>query len=196
MATSTGETVGRAEGPAERENGGIEEDELFDVLANQRRRYALHALQGHADAEIGPLAERVAAWENDIAVAEVNSAERKRVYTALQQTHLPKMDGAGVVDFDKNRGVVEPTEAFEDATVYMDVVRGREIPWSQYYLALSAVAAALLAAVWVNAYPFSALPDLAWGVFAVVAFCVSSLVHYYYARGNRLGAGESPPELG
>jgi len=166
------------------------------VLANQRRRYALHALQGQPTAELGPLAERVAAWENDIDVAEVNSAERKRVYTALQQTHLPKMDGAGVVDFDKNRGVIEPTDDFEDATVYMDVVRGREIPWSQYYMALSAVAAALLAAVAVNAYPFVLLPDFAWGVFAVVAFTVSSLVHYYHARGNRLGAGETPIELG
>jgi hypothetical protein len=172
------------------------EDDLFDVLANRRRRYAVHALKReHGETDIGDVAEQVAAWEYDVDVEQVSYDERKRVYTALQQSHLPKMDDAGVVDFDKNRGTVEPTDALGDVEVYMDVVRGHEIPWSVYYLGLSGVGASLMAAVWLGAWPFALVPDVAWGVAVVAMFAVSAAAHTYYARGQRIGESEDPPEL-
>jgi len=172
------------------------QDELFDVLSNRRRRYAVHALEReHGPVELGDVAEQVAAWEYDVDVEQVSYDERKRVYTALQQSHLPMMDDAGVVEFDKNRGTVEATPALEDVEVYMDVVRGHEIPWSVYYLGLSGVAASLMAAVWVNAWPFSLFPDAAWGVAVVAMFAVSAVAHTYYARGQRIGETEDPPGL-
>jgi hypothetical protein len=90
---------------------------------------------------------------------------------------------------------VEPTPALEDVRVYMDVVQGREIPWSDYYLGLSGVAVTLLSAVAVDAWPFAALPDLAWGMAAVAAFGVSAVVHRHYARRSALGRGPEPTEL-
>jgi hypothetical protein len=172
------------------------EDELFDVLANRRRRYAVHALDDADGAtEIGDVAEQVAAWEYGVDVEQVSYEERKRVYTALQQSHFPMMDDAGVVDFDKNRGTVEPTESLDDVEVYMDVVQGNEIPWSVYYLGLSGVAASLMAAVWTGTWPFALLPDVAWGVAVTAMFGVSAVAHTYYARGQRIGASDEPPEL-
>lgn len=172
----------------------VTEDELFEVLSNRRRRYAVHALKG-ADApkELGTLAERVAAWEYDVDLDEVDHRQRKRVYTALQQSHLPKMDTAGVVDFDKQRGLVEPTEALADVDVYLEVVGGSEIPWSEYYLGLSGVSAALLAATWLGAWPFALLSPMAVALFVVVAFTVSALAHRYYS--TTLGSTDGPPEL-
>ncbi|AUX08759.1 hypothetical protein AArcSl_1124 [Halalkaliarchaeum desulfuricum] len=170
------------------------------MLANRRRRYALHALKRDAEGadgqvDLGTLAEQVAAWENEVDPGEVSYDERKRVYTALQQSHLPKMDEVGIVSFNKDRGVVEPTPAMDDVEIYMDVIHGNEIPWSEYYLGLSVVSAALYAAVWIGVYPFTLLPDLSWGVFIVVAFLVSSLAHRYYTSEMRLGTGEMPPEM-
>ncbi|AHG02558.1 hypothetical protein HALDL1_02110 [Halobacterium sp. DL1] len=177
-------------------SSGPTEDELFEVLSSRRRRYALHVLKGtESPVEIGDVAEQVAAWEYDTEVAKVSYDERKRVYTALQQSHLPKMDDANVVQFDKNRGLVEPTPALEDVEVYMDVVKGNEIPWSTYYLGLSAVAATLMLAVAVNVWPFTMLPDLAWGVATVAGFAVSAVAHRYYARQSELGSGEQPVEV-
>ncbi|WP_336038247.1 DUF7344 domain-containing protein [Halobacterium yunchengense] len=175
----------------------LSEDELFDVLANRRRRYAVHALKAEGEtAELGDVAEQVAAWEYGVDVEAVSYDERKRVYTALQQSHLPMMDDAGVVDFDKNRGTVEPTAALEDVEVYMDVVQGHEIPWSVYYLGLSGVAASLTAAVWLNAWPFALLSDVAWLVAVVAMFAASAVAHTYYSRGQRIGETDEPPELG
>ncbi|MFC7185850.1 DUF7344 domain-containing protein [Halorubrum yunnanense] len=185
------------------DGGGVEpttevsEDELFDVLANQRRRFAVHLLKrGEKDRiEIGDMAEQIAAWENGIDTAEITGNERKRVYTALQQSHLPKMDDAGVVDFNKDRGVVEPTPALQNVDLYMDVVEGKEIPWSDYYLGLSGVAAALTGAVWLGAWPFVLLPNMAWTVAIVVAFAFSAITHKYYTTEMKVGEPEEPPEL-
>ena len=185
------------------DGGGVEpttevsEDELFDVLANQRRRFAVHLLKREEKdrVEIGDMAEQIAAWENGIDTAEITGDERKRVYTALQQSHLPKMDDAGVVDFNKDRGVVEPTPAIQNVDLYMDVVEGKEIPWSTYYLGLSGVAVALTGAVWLGAWPFILLPDMAWTVAIVVAFAFSAITHKYYTAEMKVGEPEEPPEL-
>ena len=173
------------------------EDELFDLLSNQRRRFAVHALsrQPEAEVELSTLAERVAAWENDVDHTELDYAERKRVYTALQQSHLPRMDQAGVVHFDKDRGVVEASSVLDDAEIFLEVVRGREIPWSKYYIGLSATAIALLGAVAVEAAPFDGVPTIGWFTAVVTAFTVSAFAHWYYDQQNRLGSKERPPEL-
>jgi len=183
---------GRAEPTRE-----VSEDELFDVLANQRRRFALHLLKKEGDETIaiGDMAEQIAAWENGIDTTEITGSERKRVYTALQQSHLPMMDDAGVVRFNKNRGTVEPTPALQDVDLYMDVVEGREIPWSTYYVGLSGVAAALAGAVWLDTWPFTLLPEFAWTVAIVVAFLFSALAHKYYTAEMKVGEPDEPPEL-
>ncbi|MFB6112800.1 MAG: hypothetical protein ABEJ58_01700 [Halodesulfurarchaeum sp.] len=174
----------------------LSKDDLYEVLSNRRRRYTVHALQGNdGPMEIGTIAEKVAAWENGIERNRLSYDERKRVYTALQQTHLPKMEEKGVVEYEKNRGIVKPTSALEDVDVYMEIIQGREIPWSQYYVGLSVVSTALLGAVALNAWPFTLLPDMAWAVFIVVTFLVSSLGHWYYSTTLGASDGDPPPEL-
>lgn len=44
----------------------MDRDEVFHVLRNRRRRYTLHYLRREERAEIGDIAEQVAAWENEI----------------------------------------------------------------------------------------------------------------------------------
>ncbi len=175
----------------------ISKEDVFDVLSNQRRRFVVHLLKrddGHTVA-IGDMAEQIAAWEYDIDVAEINADQRKRVYTALQQSHLPKLDETGLVEFNRTKGVVEPTQAIDNVDVYLDVVEGTEIPWSEYYIGLSSVAASLLAAVWIGAWPFVLLSDLAWTLAIVVAFAFSALAHKYYTAQMKIGRNEKPPEL-
>ena len=175
-------------------DGGLEA-ELFEVLSNQRRRFAVYAVSGEDEVELGTLAERIAAWENEQPVEQVTSDERKRVYTALQQSHLPKLAEAGLIDYDDRAGLVRPRPEIEEYDVYMEVVGGREIPWNEYYLGLSGVAAALTAAVWLGAWPFTLLPDVAWLTAVTVAFVVSAAAHTYLSSVTELGADGTPPEV-
>ena len=173
----------------------LSEDELFEMLSNARRRYVMHTLIREGDrVDVGSLSEQIAAWEDDRTLDEITSKDRKRVYTALQQTHLPKMDRAGVIDYDHNRGTVAPTQELENVEIYMDVVRGREIPWSDYYIGLTALIAIVLGGTALGIAPFTAVPSTAWMAFVVVTLAVSAVAHRYFSRRNRLGLTAEPPE--
>ncbi|MDQ2052488.1 hypothetical protein RBH26_18655 [Natronolimnohabitans sp. A-GB9] len=88
----------------------LEPDEIFHILQTSRRRRVLEHLEGGDEpVTVRTLAERIAARENDTTVENLTSDQRQRVYISLYQTHLPKLDTAGVVDYDKNRGTVEST---------------------------------------------------------------------------------------
>lgn len=144
---------------------------------------------------LGNLAEQIAAWENDISTAELTSAQRKRVYTALQQFHLRKLAATGFIEYDSREGTVSLTEAADSLDVYLDVVAKDDIPWSRYYLGLSGLCLALVAGVWLEIPPFGALSGLAWAAFVALLFTGSSLVHAYRSRRLRLGSDGPPPEF-
>ena len=174
----------------------VSRDDLFQVLSNSRRRYAVQLLEYEEDTiELGSMATQIAAWENGHEVAEVTGTERKRVYTSLQQQHLPKMDELGIVEFNKNRGTVEPAPALEEVDLYLDVVSGKEIPWSEYYLGLSFVCAGLVAAVGIGVWPLAALSPFSWLVFVVVVFIFSAVAHNYYTYQMGAADDKRPPTL-
>jgi hypothetical protein len=83
----------------------LDADTVYRLLTNERRRMVIRALAS-ADAvdgvPIGTLASRLAAEENDVAIGEVTSQQRKRVYVSLYQTHLPTLLDADAVGGDTN----------------------------------------------------------------------------------------------
>lgn len=171
-------------------------DTMYELLSNQRRRYAIHYLKYQDESvPIGMLAERIAAWENEIPDAEVTCEQRKSAYTALQQHHLPKLDDAGLVSFNRQRGLVAPGDALDKVDIYTEVVQDGDFSWSQYYLGLSVVTGLVLGGVWAGVTPLTALPDIAWGIFCVTAFAVSAAVHFTATRGMKLGTDKQPPEV-
>jgi DNA-binding transcriptional ArsR family regulator len=187
-----------AEPSAERvaEDDPLSRDEVFEVLSNRRRRCVLHHLRRRGETvALGDLAEVVAAWENDRPIRELTSDERKRLYTALQQFHLPKMDETGLLEYDRDRGTVSLAETACDLDVYLDVVPEHEIPWSRYYLGLSALNVLLVAGLWLDLYPLTLLPDLAWIACFAVIFVGSAVAHTCHDRRMRLGAEDAPPDL-
>ena len=182
--------------PAVSDPPQLNQTEVFDILSNDRRRHALHYLLASDEGtDIGELSEQIAAWENDESLEQVTSDERRRVYVSLHQTHLPRMDDAGILQYENSRDTIELTERGESLQVYMEVVEGNDIPWSEFYLGLSALAASLTAALWVDAAPFGVLPDLAWMAAVVLLFGVTSAVHVYYAEQRRLGSDGAPPDV-
>ncbi|WP_276260835.1 DUF7344 domain-containing protein [Haloglomus litoreum] len=169
-------------------------DELFDLLSNSRRRYAWHYLkscEGREAIPLGEVAEQVAAWENDKRVGELDTAERKRVYTSLQQQHLPRMDRADIVDFEDNE--IRLADRADEFDVYIDIVDDDDIPWSEYYLGLGAVCAALITAVWVTGIRLPFVSGLGWAAIVVLAFVGSAAVHVYIDHRRKLGQYEEPP---
>ncbi|WP_251343082.1 DUF7344 domain-containing protein [Haloplanus halophilus] len=174
----------------------LSKDTIFSMLSNQRRRYVLYYLHRNpGTVELRDLAERIAAWENDVSVADLNYKQRKRVYTSLHQTHLPKLDEAGIVDYDRDRGTISLADRASELDVYLEVVGEHDVPWCDFYLGLSAVALLFLLAAWLDVFPFSALPDLAFAGVIVILFVVSAGANSYLARRNRIGGRNTPLDV-
>lgn len=193
-ATEQPQTQGGPSIDEPEKTGSIERDELFHILRNKRRRFALHHLKhGDEAVDVGDLATQIAAWENEREVEEVTSKQRRRVYNALQQTHVPELEEAGIIEVDRRE--IELTEKSEELDIYLEVVSGRDIPWSEYYLALGAVSLAVLVVVWLNIGPFAPIPGAAAGMFVAVAFIVSASANYYYQRDSLVGEPKQPPEI-
>jgi DNA-binding transcriptional ArsR family regulator len=174
----------------------LSKDVLFDILSNPRRRHALHFLkQRGGPAEVGEMAETLAAWEHGTAVEAISSKQRKRVYTSLYQSHLPKMQRAGIVDYDRPRGVVDLKPAAEELEIHLEVVGGNDVPWSVFHFGLAGLFAGVVLALAVGTFPFTLVSPVAWmGTFAGL-FLVSAAVHVALDRRSALGTSLRPPDV-
>lgn len=179
----------------ENSDAQLSTDTVFKTLGNRRRRYTLHYLRRKdTPVPIRELSEQLAAWEHGKERVAVTPKERKRLYTALHQTHLPNMDSLGVVEYDRNRGVVSLTEHTEEFDIYLDVVPRRDLPWSQFYLALGAVLSALVTIAMLGIAPFDALGGFVYALGVCAVLVVTAAYHTLRDRRLLLGSTELPPD--
>jgi hypothetical protein len=159
MSTHTPVSV-QPETPESVETSMLPRDEIFHLLQNKRRRLVLRYLTEHGDdIEMREVAEQVAAWENDTTVAGLTSDARQRVYIALYQSHLPKLDENGVIEYDRNRGTIEPCTPLTQLEPYLpETAKQTEVEdgdgenatpwkWNDYYLGLAMISVLSVLAV-------------------------------------------------
>jgi predicted transcriptional regulator len=179
------------------EQASFSQDDVLEMLSNQRRRFVVHALkQENEPISVSELAERVASWEYDKPIEHLNHRERKRVRNALRQFHLSKMADYGFIEYDAARGTVSLTERAREENFYVDSLTGGDIPWGLYYLGFSVLATVGMVGSVVGVPPFSWVTGGTMGACIVAALLVSSIGHFYdnYYR-MRLGARDTPSEV-
>lgn len=180
---------------ADADGGDLSRDAIFEILSNQRRRFALHYLRGCEEpTSLSDLVQAVAAWENDVGPEELDYKQRKRTYTSLYQTHLPKMADSGVIEYGRSRDDIRLTERATALDAYLEATPEGAFAWQKYYLALAAAGATLLTAQVAGAYPLSSVPTVAISGVIVAAFFVSSLAHVYRTERSRADQGPASPE--
>lgn len=87
----------------QRADTGVENPEdlplgvVTEMLLSRRRRLLLDYLDSHPEATFSEVVEYVTREEVGLGYG---TKERKRVYVALYQNHAPKLDDAGVIEFD------------------------------------------------------------------------------------------------
>ena len=170
--------------------------DVFDVLSNRRRQYALHHLKQRSDhrASLTELSRCVTAWEQGTDPDELTYQDRKSAHTSLSQFHLPKMRDAGLVEFDPDDGVVRLTDTGARVEVYLETVSGNELPWHRYFLLLSVFSASVVVAAVVGVPLIDAVPGIVIAELVAAAFLCSSLVFLYDSRYRmRVGSAGPPP---
>lgn len=80
---------------------------VCELISNARRRAVIQHIRelgGEQTVKMGDLARTIAGEEHDIPPATVSAEQRKTVYVSLLQNHLPKLDSAGVIDWNDRSG--------------------------------------------------------------------------------------------
>jgi hypothetical protein len=148
-------------------------EEIFDVLQNDRRRRVIDELCSHVgQATVRGLSERIAASETGESPPPRKA--RKSVYSSLVQTHLPKLDARGIVEYDPDRKTVVLDDGAEEAKLYLEVVSPYGITWMSYYRSVAVVSMLIIIATELNAPGVVAVPDLLWPVLFLLLVVAST----------------------
>lgn len=143
-------------------------DEVFDILRNSRRRAVISYLfENDGQASVKELTQHVASDEYDVPLGETTPDQHKRVYTALYQCHLERLDDFGVVDFDRDEKQVSLDAAAPQVAAYL---RGDETSSAaRLELVAAAGVAALVSIGVVGVGPLATLPMTTWAFITVLA---------------------------
>ena len=175
------------------ESDSLTSNEVFEILSNHRRRMVLYFLRKDGtEITVKELAEKIAAAENEVAVEDLTSQQRKRVYVSLYQTHLPKMEQTNVIDYDEDEGIVRLTDRTRSVDQYLTKEEPSRYPWTLHYVVLAVLGGTFVVLSWLGAPIFGAVPPL-WPAVATLALYLASVAVHFWAYRNR--RGEIPAEL-
>lgn len=172
----------------------LPEDDIHDILSNDRRRRTIKELQNClGEVSLRDLTEMIAEAETGQVPAPRDV--RQSVYNSLHQTHLPKLDEQGIIEYDSDRKTILLTEKSRHIDIYTEVVTRYGITWSQYYrtLGILALLVSFLAAL--DAPFFSTVDTALWVGGFLGMFVLSSVAQLWSRRWlyfrqllSRLGA--------
>lgn len=161
----------------------LPESEIYEILANRRRRATIRQLTDGAHPTAVGLHELSAA----VAAAEAGTsppprALRESVYSSLHQTHLPKLEKLGVVRYDRETAAVSLQSRARDLNVYMSVTTPYGITWDEYYRGLAAMALTLVVSALAGVPVVSVVDPLLWASGSLLVLAVSISVQLWAAR--------------
>lgn len=129
----------------------LTKDEVFEVLSSSRRRrilYHLHRRGGSA--ELRTLARDAAIDETG---ESFDDDDVKRFYISLYQTHVPRLEEAGVVEYDSDTQSVTLTDRVEIIARMLNYDAGANRQWALYYAALALLGGLLTVGQLIGAMP-------------------------------------------
>jgi len=147
----------------QRSASALSRERVEHALYNLRRRYVVYYLsRNDGIANLDELSTQVAAWENDAPTDSVPDDRWKSVYSALHQTHLPKLEEIGLLWYDRERTRVELTPRGRNLTLYLASDGFTASPWPHRYLLVCALGALVGVLLWLHVSPVADLAPLAW----------------------------------
>ncbi|WP_117595018.1 DUF7344 domain-containing protein [Haloprofundus halophilus] len=156
----------------------LSEADVHDVLRNDRRRLTLERLAETGEETVRDLSEHIGAIESGEDPPPRNV--RQSVYISLHQTHLPKLDDLGVVDYDDNSKNVSLEGNADRVLAYMRF-SGTDDPDAPPYALGIGVLGLLFIALWMS-LPDTVGPVVAAGCALLFAVLTAYEAHTYLSR--------------
>lgn len=158
-------------------------DTVFELLSNTRRRMVLYYLRRYGGSVgVQELVGEIAALQNGVAVADLTKQQRKRVYVSLYQTHLPKLEDAGVIEYDADEGEVRLTDRAGDIDTYLTPTAESNGQWQMPYLGLSVFGGLLFLLSFVGVPVVALIPTAGIGLALMLGFALLTVLQYWRHR--------------
>jgi len=158
----------------------LTERQIHDVLRNNRRRKVLQQLQRNLGTlTVRELSETIAEAETGQSPPPRNI--RDSVYNSLNQTHLPKLDGLGVLEYDQHRKTVSVEPGVRQVSLYTEILTPYGITWAEFYQLLLLAALLAIAAIEVGLPVLSTLSPL-WVSSAFLVVFAGSIAYRLWSR--------------
>ncbi|WP_340100075.1 DUF7344 domain-containing protein [Salinibaculum salinum] len=162
-------------------DGRIEPEVVHDVLRNDRRRRVIQYLKQRLEpVSLRELSERVAELETSKSPPPRNI--RQSVYNSLHQTHLPKLDEIGIIEYNRDRKTVELRERARDVDVYMEVITRFGISWSTYYRSLGVFSLIAVVLAETDIAAFAGIESLLVATAFLFVFAASTAYQFWTRR--------------
>lgn len=161
-------------------NSDVSKDEIYDILSNQRRRIALrYLIEQEGGCSVAEIVDIVATRE--AAKLDVDRTDNldASVYSALVQSHLPRMADYGFVEYDPEGRHVTLTDEARAIEPYLERPDRLAVRWSLLYMALAVFGAVLLGVTWFDVGPAASFDPLGVAGFVVLSFLLLATIHTY-----------------
>ena len=103
--------------------GELSFDTVLGLCRDQHRRIVLATLAAEQrPLTLNDLTKAVLKHNHQLPATEISTEVFTHVQCSLHHLHLPKLTAAGVVNYDTERYLVEPTEQFEHLDPYLSEI--------------------------------------------------------------------------
>lgn len=124
----------------------LTQNQLYDTLANERRRACVrYLLDNPEEAPVKELATYVARQVSD--ESPPSDSFQQSTYISLVQTHLPKLDDYGVIEYDADSKTVRVGPALEEVSRHLGGGPGSAVTTDRVVALGASVATVLVLAV-------------------------------------------------
>jgi hypothetical protein len=155
--------------------------DIHDILCNQRRRHALDHLRRRREVvSLSELADVVAQRETGQPTPPADL--RQSVYNSLRQSHIPRLEREGVVEYDRESNELRLTESAREVEVYMEVFTRYGITWVEYYRLLGTVALLVVLLATMDVFPFALVETVLWVSLFLAVIAVSTAYQLWTRR--------------
>lgn len=155
-------------------------DLVFEILSNTRRRMVLRYLRRYDGlVSVEELVSEIAALQNGVDVEDLTQQQRKRVYVSLYQTHLPKLEEAGLIEYDDDAGEVRLTDHAGDIDMYLTAAPEPEWGWQMPYLGLSILGGLLFLLSFAGIPVIASVPAVGLGLVLMIGFALLAVIQYW-----------------
>ena len=162
-------------------NDTLPAEQVYAILANERRRHALEQLRSTGGTvSVNELSTLVACHETGESPPPKRS--RESVYTSLVQTHLPKLEAAGVIAYDRDTQTIELSKGARDVGLYTEILAPGGATWSELYRALAVSSLLVVLAALLGVPLLSAVDPVLWTSLALGAFAAASAAQLWVNR--------------